>query len=808
MTLRVAPALCWLIALAAAVGDARAAEAPVSFLQDVKPLLARRCFSCHGPNTSEGGLRLDEPEAALAELDSGLHAIVPGDVGKSALLERVAATDESERMPPEGKPLSAEEVETLKNWIAAGAKWEKHWAFVPPQRQTPPAVSDAGWSQNPIDAFVFARLEQAGLSPATPADKRTLARRAYFGVTGLPPTSEQLDAFVNDQAPGASERLVDTLLASPHYGEHWARHWLDLVRFAETNSFERDGLKPNAWKYRDYVIRSFNDDKPYNQFLREQLAGDELEEVTDETIIATGYYRLGIWDDEPADPQQALYDEFDDIISTTSQAMLGLTVGCARCHDHKIDPIPQTDYYGLLAFFADVTPYGDIQVRNADRNSVWDMSKPEERALRAELRNKEELTRKEMNAIEEVGIQRMSVGDQEVGRSPDRERLLQDKLEQHLNVSEWELYQEITKRLASVREEIKKLPVPDSALALARCEPHPAPTHVMVRGNPHVPGEVVEPHFPQLFDEQAPVIPPAAEGARSAGRRRVLADWIVSPRNMLTARVIVNRVWQHHFGRGLVRSASNFGELGTPPTHPELLDFLALWLIDHNWQLKPLHRLIMTSNTYRMSSAADAKALAMDPSNDLLWRFDMRRLGAEEIRDATLVTSGQFNPAMFGPGFYPNLSQEVLDTQSRPGDGWGKSTAEEQARRSVYIHVKRSLLPPLLTAFDFPDVDSSCEGRFVTTQPGQALAMLHGEFLNEQAGKLAERVANEAGTEPGAQVSHALRLALQRPASDQEIADGLDLLSRLTKEHGQEPGEALRYWCLAVLNLNEFSYLD
>jgi hypothetical protein len=323
-----------------------------------------------------------------------------------------------------------------------------------------------------------------------------------------------------------------------------------------------------------------------------------------------------------------------------------------------------------------------------------------------------------------------------------------------------------------------------------------------------VPGNAVEPHFPALFGEPAPAIPQAAAGAHSAGRRRVLADWIASPRNMLTARVIVNRVWQHHFGRGLVRSANNFGELGTPPTHPELLDYLALWLIDHHWRLKPLHRLILTSNTYRMSSVANEQSMAADPSNELFWRFDMRRLSAEEIRDATLVATGTLNPTLFGPSFYPELSKEVLQTQSRPGSGWGKSTSGEQARRSIYIHVKRSLLPPLLTAFDFPDVDASCEARFITTQPGQAMAMLNGDFLNEQAGKLAARVAKEAGTGSRAQVAHAIRLALDRAPTDEEIADGLKLLNRLTTKRGQTPANALKFWCLAVLNLNEFVYLD
>ena len=484
MLLRTAIAIGAVLALATSCAVAIASDAPVNFARDVKPLLARRCFSCHGPNTQEGGLRLDNAEAALAELDSGLHAIVPSNVDESALIARVTATDEAERMPPEGKPLTPSEVATLRKWIAAGAKYEKHWAFVPPERHAAPEVANKGWLRNPIDAFILANLEQAGFEPAEPADKRTLARRAYFGVVGLPPTNAQLQAFLADDTPGAWPRLVDSLLASPHFGEHWARHWLDLVRFAETNSFERDGLKPNAWKYRDYVIRSFNDDKPYDQFVKEQLAGDELDEVTADTMIATGYYRLGTWDDEPADPLQAKYDDYDDIISTTSQAFLGLTVGCARCHDHKIDPIPQTDYYGLLAFFADVTPYADVSERDPGRFSQWDMSKPEERARRAALQEKADQIAKEMQAIEEVGVSRMTPGEREIARTPDRGRLLQEKLERFLNVSEWSQYQETSKRLAATREELKKLPPLESALSLAKCNPRPEATHLMLRGQP------------------------------------------------------------------------------------------------------------------------------------------------------------------------------------------------------------------------------------------------------------------------------------------------------------------------------------
>ena len=791
-----------------AVAAPPAESQPVSYAREVKPILARRCFACHGPDAGEGGLRLDNREGALAELDSGLLAIVPEEVESSELLTRVTSDDEFVRMPPEGKPLTEQEVDVLRRWIEQGAEYQKHWAFEPPAKQDPPAVSDANraWVRTPIDAFILSQLEANNLRPAPQADKRTLCRRAYFDLTGLPPTEEQLSEFLADERPDAWERLIDKLLASPHYGERWGRHWLDLVRFAETNSFERDGAKPNAWKYRDYVIRSFNDDKPYDQFVKEQLAGDELDEVTRDSIIATGYYRLGIWDDEPADPVQSRSDEMDDLIATTSQAFLGLTVACARCHDHKIDPIPQTDYYGLAAFFADVTSYaerGDEQT-----NNQWDLSAPDLAAQRQKLREKERLVEREKFSMEEVGVKRMTAPDQRRSETHEREALVNEKLKQFLNASEWALYEETLARLEAAREELRKLSEPESAMALARCNAHPEPTHLNVRGNPHVPGEAVEPHFPQLFGTPTPTIPPAAEGARSAGRRRVLADWIASDDNLLTSRVIANRVWQHHFGRGIVRSANNFGELGDVPTHPELLDWLALWLVDHDWKLKPLHRLIMTSSAYQMSSAADAAALAADPLNDHFWRFDLRRLSAEELRDATLAASGALNRQLYGPSFYPKLSAEVLATQSKPGDGWGDSSPEQQSRRSVYIFVKRSLLTPLLTAFDFPDVDASCEARFITTQPGQALSLLNGEFANQQAGLLAERVKREAGDDPQAQAARALEITLGRAATDEEIAAGLALMNQLKEKHGRDPHEALRYWCLVALNQNEFLYLD
>ena len=780
----------------------------VDFSRQVQPILAKRCFACHGPDTAESGLRLNRRETATAELDSGSRAIVPGKPEQSAIIERITAEDESIRMPPEEKPLSKEEIAVIREWIAGGAEWEQHWAFQPVNPQAPPAVSaeDADWVRTPIDAFILAKLRAHGLHPAPPADNAALLRRVYYDLTGLPPTPEEVRAFLEDESPNAWEQVVDRLLKSPRYGERWARDWLDLVRFAETNSFERDGLKPNAWRYRDYVIRSFNADKPYDQFIREQLAGDELDEVTTETIIATGYYRLGIWDDEPADPLQARYDEFDDIIRTTGEVFLGLTIGCARCHDHKIDPVPQTDYYSFLAFFRDLTTYGT----RADQrtNSQTDISPPEVREAYVRLERAMDELREQMTPIEQRGIVKMSAEDQRKTEGPERQDVLREKLREYLDEADWAQYSELKERLRDLRRGWKELPPRESALSVAKTDPTPEPTHVLLRGNPHVEGEEVRPAFPSLFAAPAPEIEAATDDAESAGRRRVLADWIASPENMLTARVMANRIWQHHFGRGLVRSPNNFGQLGEAPTHPELLDWLAAEFVRLGWRMKPLHKLIVMSSAYQMSSGGDAAALAADPRNDLFWRFDMRRLSAEEIRDSIHAVNGRLNLEMYGPGFYPEISEEVLAGQSMPGSGWGKSSAEERARRSIYIHVKRSLLTPILVNFDLPEPDISCEARFVTTQPSQALGMLNGEFVNEQAKHLADRLRREAGDDPAEQVALAIRLALCREPEAADVERGLRLIETLRQDHGVSADEALDYYCLMVLNLNEFVYLD
>lgn len=802
------------------VADANVDESQVvDFNRDVQPLLARRCLSCHGPDVAESGFALHSRDAALAETYSGLVAIVPGDAEASELIARVTGDDEYSRMPPEGEPLKPAEVQTLRQWIDQGAAFPEHWAFEPIGEVAPPVITTQdGESVHPVDAFLLERLRKKGLTMNPPADRRTLIRRATFDLTGLPPTEEEIEAFVNDSSADAYERLIDSLLASPHYGERWGRHWLDLVRYAETNSFERDAPKPNAWKYRDYVIRSFNEDKPYDQFVREQLAGDQLPEVTEETLTATGYYRLGIWDDEPADPLQARYDELDDLITVTGQTFLGLTINCARCHDHKIDPIPQADYYRLLSFFADVTRFGK-RGDKVSQNQV-DVTPPKVRKAYESCDRRAAVVKKKLRELEQAAIAKMSAPDQRAteGKAKERQRVLDEHLNDHLTSEQQEQYAAWTEQLHQIEKERRQLPPRRQVLGLGKLRPI-EPTHVLLRGNPQSEGVAVEPKFPELFESNSPNLQDEAH------RRRALADWIVDPQNRLTSRVLANRLWQHHFGRGIVRSPNNFGKLGVPPTHPKLLDYLAMQLTEGGWRLKAMHRLIMTSDAYRMSSAIEAEAMAVDPDNDLFWRFDPRRLSAEEVRDAILAVNGTLNTTPYGPSFYPELSAEVLAGQSRPGEGWGDSSAKQRDRRSVYIHVKRSLLTPLLSAFDFPEPDTTCEARFATLQPSQAMALLNSDFIHEEAAVLADAVsadigaaeevgaadkANPESTESGVDerwMQALIRRVFGRRANEKEIREGITLYQDLVDQYGVDPLRAKTLVALGVLNWNEFVYL-
>jgi mono/diheme cytochrome c family protein len=859
--------LCALAALAAAE-PSRPQFPPAAiefFEREVKPILKANCVSCHGAEKKvQAALHLTSREGVLKGSENGPVVSLESPEESSLL---AAIRYESFEMPPKGK-LPQAQIDALAKWVKMGLPWSEgekgnlahrgppvvddaarnFWSFRPVARPAVPAVKEQAWVRTPVDAFILAKLEEKGLRPAPPADKATLLRRVYYAVIGLPPAPEQVAAFLADDSPAAYKKVVDELLASRHYGEHWGRHWLDLVRYAETNSFERDNPKPFAWRYRDYVIRSLNADKPYDQFLREQLAGDELDEVTADSLIATGYYRLGLWDDEPADPLLAYYDGLDDIVGTTGQTFLGLTLNCGRCHDHKIDPLPQRDYYRFLAFFHGIRHYGDRSDKSVAEASLRSIAAPEEQArhqeLVAEFERKLADNEARMKEIEDAIADRLPGGERDDFKSPgNRVRLMR----KHVGTL---ISQEAFDKYVALRSERGRLererPQAAAQALVVKEQSTPRETFVLLRGNPQSHGERVEPAFPAVLTAAGtadPEIPPPAAGRESSGRRRVLADWIASPANPLTSRVMANRVFQYHFGRGIVRSSSNFGYMGTPPTHPELLDWLASELVEgpkskvqsprsrdgaasgggegtldlgqgtldsgSPWSLKHLHRLILLSSAFQMSGQVDPAAARIDPENDLLSHFDLRRLTAEELRDSILAVCGNLNLAKAdGPSVYPVIPKEVLAGQSMPGHGWGRSSPEEAASRSVFVHIKRSLAVPILAAFDAPDPDAPCPVRFATTQPTQALGLVNSEFANSQAQVFAAHAVKRAGDVPADQVRFVLRRMLQREPTNGEIERGTKFIAVCREADSVEPIEALRRFCLLALNLNEFIYLE
>ncbi len=783
------------------------------FESKVRPVLQARCVDCHGGGSRKGGLDLTSREGLLKGGGRG-PAVSLEAPGESLLIDAIHHRELA--MPPKGK-LPRAELDALSRWVSMGAPWptgalaskagpppvddraRNFWSFRPVVRPGVPCVSRGDWARSPVDRFILAGLEAAGLTPAPPASRTSLLRRVSYDLTGLPPTPEEVEAFLADASPDAYERIVDRLLASPRHGERWARHWLDLVRYAETDGYEFDAPKPGAWRYRDYVIGSLNADKPYDRFVREQLAGDELRPGSDEALVATGYYRVGPWDSGAPDKLQAAFDELDDLVGTTGQVFLGLTAQCARCHDHKSDPFPTSDYYRMLAFFRGVRRY-------STRTSLRPLAEPGEgdAAALAETRKKLESVGTQIRAIEDALLPHLEGVERDDFRSEQyRAEIVERHVPRDVSPDDFRRYQSLGREKSALERSRPQ------ALCVTEGGPTPPETAILFRGNPRSPGGRVEPGFPTVIAAESPALPAPPEGSRSSGRRAVLADWIASPKNPLTARVMVNRIWQHHFGRGLVRSASDFGFKGTPPTHPELLDWLASEFVDGGWSIKAMHRLIVTSSAYRMSSRPDPDALAVDPENDRLWRFDLRRLEAEEVRDSILAACGTISlGTMGGPPVYPRIQREVLVGQSRPGSGWGRSSAEEQSRRSIYVHVKRSLAVPLLASFDAADVDASFPVRFATTQPTQALGLLNGEAINDQARAFAEDVRARSGRDPAAQVRAVLRRVTQRDPTPREVERGVEFLESMRGRHGLDPSEALAKFCLLALNLNEFVYLD
>jgi len=915
----------WLVlAGLAAIGLARAeppaAEAP-DFATVVAPLLARRCGACHGPATAESGWRVDDRERAIAGGDSGLPAIVAGKPEASEIVRRVTTDDAEARMPADADPLPAEERLILASWVAAGAPWpddvatlppslfpdtreaSTHWAFQPIVR--PPLPEIAGVA-NPIDAFIAEALAAQGLAIQPEASPTTLLRRVMFDLVGLPPTPADVQAFTADVAARGTDAafadLVDRLLASPGFGERWARHWLDAVRFAESNGFEMNQARPNAWRYRDWVIESLNADLPYDAFVRAQLAGDSCG-----ADVATGFIVGGAWDQvkspDPVLTANQRADELHDMVSTTSSAFLGLTVGCARCHDHKFDPIPQTDYYRLKAVFAGVE-HGEREVTLPSETPRQDRRSEIARllteagvgALRRAVTPRHNVDRFAPTparfirfTILETSSAEPCLDELEVFSSDGRNVALgatptssgdfagnafhllahvndglygnehswisntpgTGRVQLELSATEtidrvvWSRDRSPEPKYADrvatryeialstdgitwqpVASDLDRRPFGDSTAApddsLAAIPPgsvadpasvagkisalkaelstldrgpmayagrfaEPGATFRMFRGDPTQPREEILPGpLSRIGSGPWPAGPISAEAAR----RRALADWIVDPGNPLTARVIVNRLWHHHFGTGLVDTPSDFGAGGGRPSHPELLDWLASELVANGWRLKSIHRLIVTSRAWRQGGAPSEAALALDAQDRLLWRYPPHRLEAEAIRDAILATSGSLNPQTGGPGFDLFVANanyvKVYETKTE--------FSADDFRRMIYQSKPRSELDTFFGAFDCPDAGQIQPKRTSSTTPLQALNLLNGAFLIDQADRFAARVAREAGDEPTERVRLAFLLAFGREATEAEIAAG----TKLVADHG------LPALCRALYNANEF----
>jgi hypothetical protein len=761
-------------------------EQAAFFETKVRPVLAEHCFKCHSDaeKKRKGGLAVDSLPALLQGGETG-PAVVPGKPEKSLLITAVQHGDEL-KMPPKGK-LPAADIETLAAWVKMGAPWpnaasggtakrkpgtitdedRKWWAFQPVKR---PAVPDVAGANNPIDAFVRARLAKEALTPAPDASRTVLIRRLTFDLHGLPPTPEEVAAFEADRSPNAYDKLVDRLLASPRYGERWARHWLDLVRYADSDGYRIDDYRPHAWRYRDYVIRAFNADKPYDRFVKEQLAGDELFPGDPDALVATGYLRHWIYEYNQRDVRTQWEIILNDVTDTTGDVFLGMGLQCARCHDHKFDPLLQKDYFRLQAFFANILPREDLpaateqeKAEYAARLRAWEQKTG---AIRAEIDQIEGPYRKR---AADAAIGKFPPETQEMIRKPAKERTPFehqiaelayrqvtyefDRLERTLKGTDKERVLALRRELAKF-DGLKPPPLP-VAFAATDVGPTAPPTLVPKKGK-----DPVEPGVLTLLDPSPMAVGPVPTAPNSTGRRATLANWLTRPQNPLTARVMVNRIWQQHFGHGLAANASDFGKLGDPPTHPELLDWLASEFVEHGWSIKHVHRLIVTSATYRQSSdhPAAAGGRIKDPANELYWRGTVRRLDAEQIRDALFAVTGELDLTAGGPG-----------------------VASGDPRRAVYTRQMRNTRDPLLDVFDAPLGFNSASSRDTTTTPIQSLTLANNQQLLRRAKALSDRLEKEHPGDDAAKLDRAYRLTFGRPPTPEEAAAARGFLAEQAK---------------------------
>lgn len=804
------------------------ADATTFFESKVRPVLFEKCFSCHGEKKQQAGVRLDSRANILKEALSG-PIVVPGEPDKSALV-RAIRYDGKTKMPPTGK-LSAADLAALTDWVKMGAPWpepksattvasKNYWAFRPLTKTTIPNVKSKSWMKTPVDAFILSELERRNLKPNPYADRPTLIRRATFDLIGLPPTPEEVDAFVNDKSPPAWEKVIDRLLQSPHYGERWGRHWLDLARFAESHGYEQDYDRPNAYYYRDFVIKALNLDVPYNTFVKWQLAGDEFEPENPLALMATGFLAAGTHATQITKNQveKERYDELDDMLATTGTSMLGLTFGCARCHDHKFDPVPQRDYYRMLATFTttvrsdyeiDLDPQGYREAKDAFDKAQAPLAEALQEFERGELPARFDRwlnNGRKLAANVKVADNVKDLLAKSELTSDDRAALMKwyattDAQRQALN-------KQVQDHLAN---EPKKPKVLISSEGVTAVRTHTQGgdflegTHFLRRGDPNRKEGVATQSFLTVLmrapeQEKRWQIPPP-QGWRTSYQRRSFANWITDTdagAGHLLARVIVNRLWQHHLGRGLVGTPSDFGAQGEKPSHPELLDYLATQLINHGWSLKHMHKLIMTSAVYLQSAASDPAKEKLDPQNKLCGKHPRQRLEAEVIRDSMLALSGRLDPTKFGPG--------TLD--------------ETMKRRSIYFFVKRSKLIPTMMLFDAPNALTGMAVRPTTTVAPQALMLLNNQNVRECARAFAQRVASvhpsltgKGGGGLGAVVARAYRTAFGRQPTDKELADSLTFLAQQSSSYKTAEGAnadelALTDFCQVLFGLNEFVYVE
>ncbi|MES1256875.1 MAG: PSD1 and planctomycete cytochrome C domain-containing protein [Acidobacteriota bacterium] len=775
-------------------------------------ILQQKCAQCHGESSGMSGLKVTSRENLLKGGSRGA-ALVPGKPADSLLYKAVAHIGDVV-MPP-GGALKAGEVQILKEWIDGGAVWSSGaatlasntwWAFRKPVRPVVPAGA-----ANPIDAFIDQKLRAAGIPPAPEADRLTLIRRASYDLLGLPPTKEQIDQFVNDKSPNAWERVIDTLLASPRYGEKWGRHWLDLARYGDTAGFEQDPYLLLAWRYRDYVIKSFNEDKPYDRFTKEQIAGDELYPADPEARTGTGFYRVGTNRDMLFKVEDVnLVEKRIDMVDTTGSVFLGLTVGCARCHDHKFDPVPQKDYYRMQAIFQpavsdkvflDYNPARQYDLaENTRAFRLWQISDEiahVNRKYQDELREKKiaALPAELQAAFRAPEDKRTTAQLQLVSENPNATRVAQNEIDAIMSQADKERMDAIAKRLLQIFTGYGPPPMSAGITDAGRDAPK---TFLAIRGNPEAYGEEVQPGFlSALGGGEVPEAPPHAP---STQRRKALAEWIARADNPLFARVMVNRIWQFHFGSGLAKSSSDFGIRGGTPTHPELLDWLATEFAAKNWSVKSMHKLIMMSAAYRRDANAGELARDKDPANELLSHMSRRRLEAEEIRDASLQVSGELNLKMGGVPVVPPLSkEEMFGMIGNPASAWMVTPdATEHQRRSVYLLSRRTFQQPMAQAFDGPDGVLTCPRRNESTTAPQSLALLNSGFTTDRAKALAARVA-DAG-EAWERIFGRLPSAEEKSAADRFLAKQQGLLG--SREAAM--AELVR----GLMNTNEFLYVD